>query len=180
MPIVQNNSISWSMTQGRPSRFDDRLPDDLAFHERTHGLHGARERETGADMRADSLRGEQPVDGGDVLTAFLRKAAAILAGPHACDRESFDQGNVGSDGGNAAAGESDDEQASVEGDAARGFVEDVAADRIVNDVGTLASRQLLHGFPKSRRGQGMVGTIDRKSTRLNSSHVSESRMPSSS
>ena len=52
-------------------------------------------------------------------------------------------------------------------------------------MGALAIDIMIPAFPEMRREFGMspdstdVGWIDRKSTRLNSSHVSESRMPSS-
>src|SRR3546814_18519376 len=78
------------------------------------------------------------------LGAALGKAPPIFARAHADDRKSLDQRHVDRHFGNPARREADDEQASAKSDAARRFVEYVAADRIEDHVGALDPGQRLH------------------------------------
>ncbi len=57
---------------------------------------------------------------------------------HADHRGALEQDQVDGQFRNAAAGEADDQQAAVPGDAADGLVEKVAADRVVDHVGAVA------------------------------------------
>src|SRR3546814_9630927 len=87
------------------------------------------------------------VDRRDILGAALGKAPPIFARAHADDRKSLDQRHVDRHFGNPARREADDEQASAKSDAARRFVEYVAADRIEDHVGALAPGQRSDEHP---------------------------------
>ena len=68
---------------------------------------------------------------------------AVQAPVQADDAVVLDQQVVGRRLGDAAAGEPDDDEPALEGDALARLVEDVAADRVVDDVGAVPAGDLL-------------------------------------
>ena len=79
----------------------------------------------------------------DIAFSGFRISAAIFTCTHADDGEALDQRHVGIDGGNAAAGETDDQQAAIPIDTAHGLIKYVAANGILDHIRTLAAGQFF-------------------------------------
>ena len=87
------------------------------------------------------MPGEQLLEVGRVV---LRLALGERAPEHPEHRRALEQAEVDRQFRDASAGKTHHQQAAVPGDAANGLVEQVAADRVVDHVHTLAAGQALH------------------------------------
>src|SRR5690606_13847295 len=88
----------------------------------------------------------------DLVHVLSRELRLVLVEAAHADTDrgrTFDQQVIGLGKGGATAGESEDQEARTPIDAAHRFVEDVAADRIVNHVGTAAAGERLYLVAKS-------------------------------
>ena len=95
------------------------------------------------DQRVDVALLDQP---GQLLVDHPEHRRVVLAVQppvQADDAVVLDQQVVGRRLGDPAAGEADDDDPALERDALAGLVEDVAADRVVDDVGTVPAGHLL-------------------------------------
>ena len=86
-------------------------------------------------MRADAPLSRKRMDRIQVFAAQFGKAAAIFASTHADDRKPLDQRNVGPDRGDAPAGKAHHQQPAAKRGIAAGFVEHIAAHRIIDQIG---------------------------------------------
>ena len=74
-----------------------------------------------------------------IFQALLRELTAIFTGPHAHDREALDQGHIDGNVGDAARGEADDQQSAVKANTAHALIKHIAADGIIDDIGSGAA-----------------------------------------
>ena len=84
-----------------------------------------------------------------IFGALLRELATVFTCPHANHRKTLDQRNICRDCSNAPAGKSDDQQSTIEVDAASAFIKDIPAHRIINNIGSPSTRQRFDLFAKS-------------------------------
>ena len=112
-------------------------------------------------MRANAAFSGQLHDGRHVFPPETGKAASELPGAHPHHREALDQRDIGTDVRNTATGEPDHQQAATERDAAGRFVERIAPDRIIDEVGAASAGDFEHGLAKAdRAGEHMLRRIE--------------------
>src|SRR5690606_32807484 len=114
--------------------------------ERPQGFGRLLERVGVVDRRTDQPFLVPSHDLGVSASRVARVLDAAAAPVDADDGDVLEQDAVGGDRGNPAGREADDEQAAFGGDALGRQVEDVAADRVVDDVDAAAAGERLDLF----------------------------------
>lgn len=134
---------------------EDGLADDPALVDIAEGAGEIGMRILGGDDGADLGGGEELDEGVLGFRQIRRIGESVTAPDGADDGEILDQSAIDGEGGDAAGGEADDEETSFGSDALRGQIEGVAADGVVDDIGSAAGGEFLDFL-----GPGGIEVVD--------------------
>src|SRR5438552_2206598 len=136
---------TWMRTARLRTGPDDHLADRVPAAERGHGgcrvLHGHHRR----DQRVDAARRPEVDQLGVHPAGQVGRLQVVEPPVQPDDRVVLYEDVVDAELGDPAAGETDGQQATLEGDALRRPGEHLPAHRVVDDIRTLTAGRVLHG-----------------------------------